>query len=499
MDPTPPEQRVWTFLSYTSLWVSDAFNVASWELASASIAIGLGWRQALPAVALGHFLIALIITANGTVGARLHVPFPVLNRSSFGFWFSYFTVVSRVVLAMFWFGIQTYTGSEAVYQMIKAIWPSFARLPNHLPASANITSAGLLSYFLFWLIQFPFLLVSPQKIRWLFLVKSFIVPPTFVAMMIWAFVKSPGGAGGPLFHQKATITGSNLSWAWMSALNSALGNYATIAVNIPDFTRYARRPADQYVQTMIIPIFFTFTAFIGIVVTSAGNVLYGEYIWDPLRLIDKWDNRAAAFFASFSFALATLGTNISANSISAANDFTALAPRYINIRRGQILCAIIGGWAICPWEILSRAIGFLSFMAGYTIILSPICAVMVVDYWVIKKQKIDVPSLYKVDGRYQYWNGINWRAALAMLCTVPLGLPGLIATINSNIDVGAAGVHLFDISYIMEFAIAAAIYWSTSVLFPAHEAMVEETIWEDEEFDHDVTVGDKKEPLGGDA
>lgn len=181
---------------------------------------------------------------------------------------------------------------------------------------------------------------------------------------------------------------------------------------------------------IIIPIFFTFVAFIGIVVTSAGFILYGDYIWDPLRLIDQWDNRAAAFFASFSFALATIGTNISANSISAANDFTALAPKvfidfglsvrakhsltdvtafvsqYINIRRGQILCAIIGGWAICPWEILAHAIGFLSFMSGYTIILGPISAVMITDYWFVKKCKIDVPALYNQHGRYSYWKGI---------------------------------------------------------------------------------------------
>ncbi|KAF8334189.1 cytosine-purine permease [Cantharellus anzutake] len=494
MDPTPPHERVWTMLSFISLWVSDAFNTATWELASASIAIGLGWKQALPAVALGHFLIALVITANGTIGARLHVPFPVLNRSSFGFWFSYFTVISRVVLAMFWFAIQTFTGSECVYQMIKAIWPSFAHWPNRLPASANITSAGLLSYFIFWLIQFPFLLVSPQKVRWLFTVKAALVPVTFIAMMAWAFSRT---GGGPLFDQRSRLHGSALSWAWLGALNSALGNYATLAVNIPDFTRYARKPSDQYVQVVIIPILFTFAAFIGIVVTSAGNVLYGSYIWDPLRLIDRWDNRAAAFFASFSFALATLGTNISANSISAANDFTALAPKYINIRRGQIICAIIGGWALCPWKILAHAIGFLTFMAGYTVVLAPICAVMVTDYWAVKKRHVDIPSLYRPDGRYAYWNGLNWRAALALLCTVPLGLPGLISTINPAINVGSGGNHLFSISYIMEFVVAGAVYYCVSALFPARESMVSQTIYSIEEASSPGEHEDDEQKVSG--
>lgn len=116
---------------------------------------------------------------------------------------------------------------------------------------------------------------------------------------------------------------------------------------------------------------------VGVAVTSAGQVLYGETIWNPLLLIDRWDNRAAAFFASFSFVLATLGTNISANSLSAANDMTVLFPGFINIRRGQVICALIGGWVLCPWEILASAPGFLSFMSGYTVFLGPFAGMCV--------------------------------------------------------------------------------------------------------------------------
>ena len=162
-------------------------------------------------------------------------------------------------------------------------------------------------------------------------------------------------------------------------ITAALGNFATLAVNIPDFTRYARSPRDQYVQLAIIPFSFTLAAFIGIAVTSAGSVLYGQVLWDPLRLIDQWDNRAATFFAAFSFSLATLTTNIAANSLSAGNDFTALWPKYLNIRRGQVICAIVGGWALAPWEILANAVGFLSFMGGYTVFLGPISGIMIAD------------------------------------------------------------------------------------------------------------------------
>jgi len=211
-------------------------------------------------------------------------------------------------------------------------------------------------------------------------------------------------------------------------------------------------------------------------VTSAGQTLYGgEYLWDPLRLIDKWDNRAAAFFAAFSMLIATLGTNISANSISAANDFTALMPRYLNIRRGQILCAIIGGWALCPWEILANATGFLSFISGYTVFLGPICAIMVTDYWIVRRGRIDVPALYQPHGRYRYTKGFNWRAVLAMLVSVPPNLPGLINTISPSTDVGA-GLKIYSLAYLVGFFLAGGTYALASFLFPAEKTLVDAPI-----------------------
>ncbi|KAJ7867667.1 cytosine-purine permease [Mycena olivaceomarginata] len=451
MDPVPVHLRSWTTWNYVAYWISDA---ASWELASSMIAVGLSWRQALPAIALGHIIIGTVMVLNGTIGARLHIAFPVITRSSFGFWFSYFSVISRVVLSMFWFAIQSYTGSECVYQMLKAIWPSTARIPNHLPASAGITSVGMMCYF-------PFLLVSPQRIRHLFVVKAFIVPATWLAMLIWAMHEAP---------PTRCALRSAASWAWLSSLNSALGIYATLAVNIPDFTRYAKNERAQYVQIIIIPVAFTLAGFCGMAVASASEVLYGSVIWDPLQLIDRWDSRAASFFAAFSFALATLGTNISANSLSAANDMTVLFPRYINIRRGQIICAIIGGWALCPWEILSSAPGFLTFMSGYTVFLGPFAAF---HYWIVHKCNVDVPAMYDRHGRYQYWNGINWRAAVALLFSVTPSLPGLAASINPSINFFTAGV----------------IYWALSALFPATETYLDAPILEK---DRDDASSDRK-------
>ncbi|KAJ3503587.1 hypothetical protein NLJ89_g8364 [Agrocybe chaxingu] len=465
MDPVPPEERTWSTWDYCAYWISDATNAAVWQLASSMLAVGLSWRQALPAIALGSSMIAVVMVLNGTIGARLHIAFPILNRSSFGFWLSYFSVVSRVVLAMFWFGVQTYTGSECVYQMLKAIWPSVARIPNRLPESAHITTVGMMCYFLYWLIQFPLMFISPQNIRYFFTIKGIIVPFAWLAMLIWAFVKVP--ASRSLEPQHSSLSGSDLSWAWLSALNSSLGIYATLSVNIPDFT--TNDPDRHH------PVAFTLISFIGLSVTAAGEVLYGEVLWDPLHLIDRWDNRAAAFFASFSFILATLGTNISANSLSAANDMMVLLPRYINIRRGQVICAVIGGWVLCPWEILASAPGFLSFMSGYTVFLGPFAGIMVADYWIIHRCKVDVPAMYDPHGRYRYWNGINWRALAALIVSISPTLPGLINNINTSIPVGNARF-LFNVAWLFGFFTALGVYTLLSLAFPALETFVERVI-----------------------
>ncbi|KAH8829891.1 cytosine-purine permease [Flagelloscypha sp. PMI_526] len=488
MDPIPMDKRTWSTWSYVGYWVSDSANVVSWELASSMLAVGLSWRQALIAISIGHIIISLVMVLNGTIGARLGIAFSVLIRSSFGYWFSYFPVLSRAILGMFWFAVQTFTGSQCVYQMLKAIWPSTARIPNHLGENATITTSGIMCYFLFWLIQFPFMFVSPQKIRYLFVVKGIIVPATFLAMLIWATVKVP--VADALAAKHSAIKGPSLSWALLAGMNSALGNFSTLAVNIPDFTRYAKRPRDQYIQLLIIPVAFTLTGFIGIAVTSAGETLYGDTYWNALLLIDQWNNRAAAFFASFSFALATLGTNISANSLSAANDLTVLFPKYINIRRGQIITAFVA-WILCPWEILATAPGFLSFMGGYVVFLGPFAGIMASDYWLVRRGRVDVPALYFPHGRYRYVGGVNWRAVVAMLFSaVPL-LPGLINSINTKIYVGGA-TYLFNVGWIYGFVSASFVYWLLSTIAPAKETIVTDVVLEDgKEKDSEETASEK--------
>jgi nucleobase:cation symporter-1, NCS1 family len=376
MDPVPPEDQTWTLWTWMAYWATDTINLGTWETASSIIAVGLTWREAIPIMVVGTTCVAIPMVLNGAIGAALHVPFSVIVRSGFGYYFAYFCIVSRSILAMFWLGIQGANGAQAMTIMISSIWPSYNNIKDTIGIETQgISTEGMISYFLFWIIQLPLLLIPPTRLRWLFIVKLIAAPVTAIATLGWCVHKA--GTSGDLFHQKPTVSGSEYAYLWLSCMSAVTGSWATLACNIPDFSRYARSSKGQYIQLPFLPIIFTVCGVLGIVTTSATKVIWGEFYWNPLDIIAHWQEyghggRAAAFFAATSWYIAQVGTNITANSISAANDLTVLFPRWVNIFRGCIIAAIVGGWVIVPWKILSSAETFLDFMGGYAVFLAPI-------------------------------------------------------------------------------------------------------------------------------
>ncbi|KAK6613747.1 ncs1 allantoate transporter [Botrytis cinerea] len=462
MDPVKKENQTWTLWTWMAYWATDTITLGTWETASSILAVGLTWREAIPIVSLFDIsLYDLDISsairpklknakddsrndlrcnsrgAQRAIGAKFHIPFSVAIRASFGYYFAYFCIVSRSILAMFWLGIVSAGGAQCVTIMILAIWPSYANVPNHIPEDQGITTQGMISYFLFWIIQLPLLLIPPTRLRYLFVTKLIAAPVAALATMGWCIHKA--GGSGSIFDLQPTVSGSTKAYLWLSCMTSVTGTWATLSCNIPDFSRYARSSKGQFIQLPFLPIIFTLCGTIGIITTSATGVIYGEPLWNPLEILAKWldlghGGRAAAFFAAAAWYIAQVGTNITANSISAANDLTVLFPRYINIERGCIVAAIVGGWVIVPWKVISSAQTFLSFMGGYAVFLAPIAGILAVDYWVVRKQHLDVPALYDPHGRYRYWYGVNWRALLALLLAVCPNLPGLVYSIALKTD-----------------------------------------------------------------
>ncbi|KAM0639918.1 hypothetical protein ACHAQF_006200 [Verticillium nonalfalfae] len=399
-DVTPVDRRTWSVWTLGLYWGSDALNIQGWMAPAAIMVGGLTWREAILSIIIGSLVCTVPLVLNGFIGARLHVPYPIAARASFD-------------------------------------------IPNHIPESVGITTQQMVSHLIFWIVQFPILLIPPHKLKWFFVTKVVLVLSTSTAAVI--YMTSRAGGTGDIWDQPYQVHGSARRWLILSSISSITGGWyvsfgplllsladisrATIAVNISDFTRYLKKPGGVYYQIAFLPLIQLLVGIFGIICCSASRVVYGEYIWDPLDLASRWDGpggRCFAFFFGLGWCIAQIGTNLSANVISCANDLTSLCPKYINIRRGVVITTITAAWIMQPWKIIHSAASLLSFMSGLGIFLAPIAALLGADYWLVHRQRLDVPGLYRAHGRYRYNKvGTNWRAVIAFLVSAVPNIPGL--------------------------------------------------------------------------
>jgi NCS1 family nucleobase:cation symporter-1 len=447
--------------------IADSFNINTWMISSSMIVVsngagGLSWWQSWLCVWIGYAIAACFVMMTGRIGATYHISFPVVSRASFGIWGALWPVFNRAAMACIWYGVQAWIGGECVTLMISAIWPSYTRLSNGIPNSGT-TTKDFLSFFIFWLCSLPALWFPVHKIRHLFTVKSFVVPTAGISFFIWAVVRAHGI--GPIVHQPAEAHGSQLAWGMVSGVMSAIANFATLIVNDPDFARFARKPKDAlWSQLITIPAGFAFTSFIGIIVSSSSTVIFGEPIWNPLNLLQSFldegthSNRAGVFFIAFAFALAQLGTNIAANSVSAGTDMTALLPRYLNIRRGGYICALVG-LVICPWNLLSSSKNFTTYLSAYSVFLSSVAGVIISDYYVVRRGYLQIKDLYsaKRSSPYYFWFGFHWRGYTAYIAGILINMVGFVGAIGKSVPAGAN--YIYRLNFFCGFLVAGTTYW----------------------------------------
>lgn len=472
LKPVEAKRRTWRWWNYINFWVADAFNVNTWEIASTGVAAGLSWWVVWITVWLGYFFVAVFVTLSSKIGTNYHISFPVSCRSSFGIWGSLWPVLNRVVMACVWFGVQSSIGGNCVELMLKAIFGNDldTRIHNTLKTDA-IDSFGLLSFFIFWVCQLPFIYMRPHTVRHLFTAKAILCPIAGFGFLIWTLKKA--GGGGPVVRQGSTIHGGTFFWAFINSTMNALGNYSTLVLNSGDFTRMARtQKAPFWTQLVTIPIIFSITCLIGILVSSASTLLFGETYWDPTDVLSQFlssnttGTRVGVFFIALGFAIAQAGTNIAANSISAGTDATALLPRFMSIRRGGFMCAVIG-FAICPWNLMTSSSMFTTYLSAYAVFLSAIAGVIFSDYYLVKKGFLKLRELYVADksSSYFYSKGFNWRAYAAYLCGILPNIVGFVgATETHTVPIGATRV--YDFSYFVGYASSAIVYFLLNVVWP---------------------------------
>ena len=409
--PIPLERRTWGTYNYAALWVAMSVNIPTYMLASGMIAGGMNWKQAIFTVFLGNVIVLIPMLLNAHAGARYGIPFPVFARSSFGVLGANVPAVLRALVACGWFGIQTWIGGEAINTLLAALMPSW----NH----------PWLCFFLFWLLNLAVILRGIETIRSLQGIAAPVLLILGLAMLGWAYQKA-GGFGPMLSTPSKFRTFGEFFAFFIPSLTGVVAFWATVALNIPDFTRYAKGQREQVLgQALGLPTTMTLYSFIGVAVTSATVVVFGAAIWDPVVVLSRLGNPIAVVVAMIALLIATLNVNVAANVVSPANDFSNLYPRRISFKMGGVITCVLG-IAMQPWKLMSNYGSYIvGWLVGYSSFLGPIAGVMIADYYVVRKKIILTEDLYDRHTFYEFTGGFNWKAIGALAAGIVVALAGL--------------------------------------------------------------------------
>ena len=455
--PVPPEKRTWDTWNYAALWISMSLCIPTYMLASSLIGGGMNWWQAILTIFLGNTIVLIPMILNGHAGAKYGIPFPVFARASFGTIGANIPAILRAIVACGWFGIQTWIGGDALYHILKAWNPSLADVDTQ---SLFPQALPMICFLTFWLLNMYIVYLGVESIRKLLVFKAIFLPLAALALLAWAITAAKGL--GPILEQPSKLHGHDFWKYFFPALTGMVGFWATLSLNIPDFTRYAKSQKEQISgQAIGLPPSMTLFAFIGVVVTSATPIVYGSTIWDPVQLAGKFENKLMVSFAMLAVIISTLATNIAANIVSPANDFANLAPKKINFKIGGYITGIIG-ILIFPWKLVADPSGYIfTWLVGYSSLLGPVGGIMIADYYFIRKQQLAVDELYSSAGRYHFSNGFNTVAVIALLAGILPNIPGFLVTIKV---IAADTVpywisNLYNYAWFVGFFISGFVYW----------------------------------------
>ena len=415
--PTAAASRTWSTYHIAALWIGMSVVITTYTLASGLMQQGMTWAQAMSTILLGNTIVLVPMMLNAHAGTKYGVSFPVLCRASFGVRGANVPAMLRAFVACGWFGIQTWIGGLALNTLLGAAFPAWLRLPGNV----------WIAFALFWLVQVAIIVRGLEGIKRL---ESWSAPLLLgggALLLAWA-VRRGGGLGHVLSESSRLQTAHLPFWQLFPAgLTANVGYWATLSLNIPDFTRYARSQRSQVLgQALGLPATMTAFAFIGVAVTSATIVIYGEAIWDPVQLIARIGSPPIIVLGALIVLVAQLTTNMAANVVSPANDFSSLAPRRISYVAGGLITAVLG-IAMLPWKLYADASAYIfTWLVGYSSLMGAIGGILIADYWVVRRRELSLPDLFKLNGCYTYGGGINRRAMMALVLAILPVVPGFL-------------------------------------------------------------------------
>ncbi len=467
--PVPADRRKWGMLSFAALWISMSACVPTYMLASGLVdeKIGMNWWQAILTIFVANVIVLIPMMLNAHAGTLYGIPFPVYCRASFGTLGANVPAVLRALVACGWFGIQTWIGGEAIYKICLA-------LSHQEPAVATnwlgVTGGQFLCFMIFWGVNMLVIYRGIDTIRFLLNIKAPLLIALGLLFLWWA--NHAAGGWGPMLSQPSMFDAGHPKagqfWSYFfPALTGMVGFWATLSLNIPDFSRYAKSQRDQALgQAIGLPTTMALYSFIGVAVTSATTIIFGKTIWDPVDVLMNFKNPWLLIPVMLALCLATLATNIAANVVSPANDFAQLAPRVITFRTGGLITGVVG-ILMMPWKLLANPESYIfQWLGGYGALLGPIGGILIADYFVWRKRKLDLAALYQPNGEYRYTNGYSWAAIVALVVGVLPSLPGFLVIVKQldAAKVPALLVNLFDYAWFVGFGLAFVIYLALRML-----------------------------------
>ncbi len=476
MAPIGAAGRKWRMRDIAVLWISMSACIPTYMLASSLIKEGMDWRQAVGTIFLGNLIVLVPMVLNAHAGTRYGISFPVYCRAAFGLRGANVPALLRALVACGWFGIQTWIGGEALFLMLAALVPSAHQLADI--AWLGINPAELVCFLIFWSINMFVVWRGIDSIRLLLNVKAPLLIGLGLLLLGWAYVQA-GGFGTILTQPSQFEVGQPKAgqfWLFFfPALTANVSYWATLSLNIPDFSRYARSQRDQALgQALGLPTTMGLYSFIGVAVTSAAQVIYADRkdvvqadLWRPTYLLSLFENPAVLCFAMFAVALATLATNIAANVVSPANDFAHLQSQRISFRMGGLITGLIGV-AMQPWRLVQDPSGYIfTWLIGVSLLLGAIGGVLIADYFVIRKTRLDLAGLYRREGPYWYAAGFNPAALVALAVGIVPGLPGFCAAIGAvpADSIGLFWIRLYDYAWFASFGAAFVVYVGLMLTF----------------------------------
>jgi NCS1 family nucleobase:cation symporter-1 len=456
--PVGPAGRKWGTFDIAALWISMCACIPTYMLASSLIAEGMNWWEAVLTITLGNTIVLIPMILNAHAGTRYGISFPVYCRASFGIRGANIPAMLRALVACGWFGIQTWIGGDAIYKIAAIFLPRIQSWPTHF---TGINNAQLICFLLFWSINMVVIYRGIDSIRVLLNIKAPLLIVLGLILLAWAVSRAHGF--GPMLSQPS-LFGPGASKAgqfwpfFFTALTGMIGFWATLSLNIPDFSRYAYSQKSQMLgQALGLPLTMALYSFIGVSVTSATIVIFGHAIWDPVDLLTKFTNPFVLILAMLALCIATLATNLAANVVGPANDFSHLAPRFISFRTGGFITGLIG-IAIRPWKLIADPSGYIfTWLVGYSSLLGAVGGILVVDYVLLRRGKMDLAGLYLKTGPYWYRMGFNPAAIVALLIGVGLCAPGFLATV-SWAHAPRFWIELYNYAWFVSFAASGLCY-----------------------------------------